>query len=148
MLFRSVELQPQLKSLLPTAEIIVITAHKISEIAVEVLKAGAWTYLNKPFFTESLLSAISSAITARYIKMILKELDKNIQETIIPFRDRLEMFKEYHLSNAKDPNHSISLEKMYYFCPEFKHTKKTNVEKIPAGLSTNDLLMWISQNFV
>jgi two-component system C4-dicarboxylate transport response regulator DctD len=45
--------------------VLLVTGHGDVQMAVEVLKAGAWDFLTKPFDADALLAAVARAITAR-----------------------------------------------------------------------------------
>ncbi|MFC1752840.1 response regulator [Thermoproteota archaeon] len=140
------DLMPKLQEIHNEAEIIIITAFKITNIAVQVLHSGACTYLNKPFSKTKLLETISRAIQFKYLKNILKELDKK-PESPLPYMTRMEMFKEFY-QNRQTQNKGIAVGELYVFFPEFKREAALDNEQIPMDLDAQeDVYFWLESRF-
>src|SRR5262245_56555688 len=94
-------LLPKLKSEVPSANVIVVTAHGNERIAVDAMKAGAFEYLTKPVDLEELSLVVERAIEHQQLKDNLSfirnreqqssgldriigdsEVTKNLKETI------------------------------------------------------------------
>lgn len=60
-----VEFFRRLRDMDPELPVVLMTGHGNIEMAVDVLKAGAWDFLTKPFAPESLLAAVERAARAR-----------------------------------------------------------------------------------
>lgn len=131
------ELMIDLKALHPEAEIIVITAYEISEIAVDVLKKGAWTFLNKPFLKMDLMAALASAIQASTLKKVLNELELNIIHEVLPLGARVAMFKELFAKRAK-LEEPVLFEDLLIFVPELeaKIGDRTQIMDITTDVDT------------
>ncbi len=75
------------KHLNPEAVCIIITAYATVESAVEAMKAGAFTYLKKPFSKEDLLLALKEAECVYGLKrennLLRQELQRRYEETIL-----------------------------------------------------------------
>lgn len=61
------ELLPQLRAEVPTARMIVMTAHGNERIAVDAMKAGAFEYLTKPVDLDELKLVVDRAIDQRQV---------------------------------------------------------------------------------
>jgi DNA-binding NtrC family response regulator len=59
------ELLKELKDLIPTMEVIILTGHGSIESAKRTTRAGAYEYLQKPCELDELLSAITTAYSKR-----------------------------------------------------------------------------------
>ncbi|MCP4050455.1 MAG: hypothetical protein GY730_07095 [bacterium] len=68
-----VDLTPLLKNMHPDSETVIMTAYKISDIAVQCYRNGACTYINKPFPGPLLFKAISRALQRKYLKKYQEE---------------------------------------------------------------------------
>jgi len=79
-----VELIKDLKDLDPDSEIIMVTAIKEVQIAVQAIKSGAFDYLVKPFVVEDIRIAVSRAIENRGLKRQAGYLKSELQR-IQPF---------------------------------------------------------------
>src|ERR1700719_2401310 len=79
------ELLRQIKSRLPTTEVVIMTGHGSIESAVEAMKSGAYDYIQKPFRVEEL-------------RMLLRRMEENsrlVQEHRV-LRERVETDQELH----------------------------------------------------
>lgn len=76
---KGTELVQQLKGMDPDTLVIVITAFGSIESAVELMRAGAFTYLTKPFRTDEILLNVSRALEQRGLRRELQRLRKEVQ---------------------------------------------------------------------
>jgi DNA-binding NtrC family response regulator len=76
----SVNMLKSLKSMLPDAEIIIMTDHSITEEAAEAMKSGAWSYLVKPISLEQLKLTINRALEKRQLAATMKHLQEQAIE--------------------------------------------------------------------
>jgi len=63
-----IDVLKKIKALDPRIEVIMVTASKDVNLAVEALKSGAYDYIIKPFETEALLSTVAKAIERQDLK--------------------------------------------------------------------------------
>ena len=84
-----ISLMTELHAVNPEMPVIILTGHASVETAVEAMKKGAYSYLNKPFNTPELLLQIERALENRRLNseiQRLKELMK--KDTILPISSR------------------------------------------------------------
>ncbi len=78
------------KNINPHIEVIVISAIKDINMAIEAMKAGAFSYLLKPFYLEEVLSNVKNALERRRLRL------QNIE-----YRQHLEMLVEERTKKLK-----------------------------------------------
>ncbi len=78
------------KTINPHIEVIVISAIKDITMAIEAMKAGAFSYLLKPFYLEEVLSSVKNALERRRLRL------QNIE-----YRQHLEMLVEERTKKLK-----------------------------------------------
>ena len=76
----SMNMLKSLKSILPDAEIIIMTDHSITEEAAEAMKSGVWSYLVKPISLEQLNLTINRALEKRQLAATMKHLQEKAIE--------------------------------------------------------------------
>ncbi|MCP4050633.1 MAG: response regulator [bacterium] len=136
---------PELQKLHPEAEIIVITAYQITEIASKVLRMGACGYINKPFFDHTLKAAMSKALRAKLWKQILVELNqKPAPDNPFPFKQRIFLFEDYYLSRI-EAGYKVTFCELYYFFPALEGAKPENMY-LPNDIKKGDMLFWLANN--
>lgn len=113
------DLLPILKQRYPDCEVIVMTAFQISDIAVDVLKNGAWMYLNKPFKVEDLLQKISGGLQVKALKSMIQELEFDVIQKIAPLHHRMGMAREF-FKNRQGKNEDVLGCELLLFMPELK----------------------------
>ncbi|WP_313443355.1 sigma-54 dependent transcriptional regulator [Novosphingobium sp.] len=64
-----IDLFRQLHERDPELPVILVTGHGDIEMAVQMLKAGAWDFLTKPFAPDALIAAVNRAATARALTL-------------------------------------------------------------------------------
>lgn len=64
-----IDLFRQLHERDPELPVILVTGHGDIEMAVQMLKAGAWDFLTKPFAPDTLIAAVNRAATARALTL-------------------------------------------------------------------------------
>ena len=128
-----IELLPILKEKYPQAEIIVITAFQISSIAVEVLKGGAWSYLNKPFNSSDLLVTIANAIQVSSLKKVLADLELNVLPETLSLQDRIGLFQELYTRRGMSQQPTTYRE-LLLFSPELASRIPNTEEPLPKGI--------------
>jgi len=84
------ELARSAKEISPHIEVIVISAIKDINMAIEAMKAGAFSYLLKPFYLEEVLSNVKNALERRRLRL------QNIE-----YRQHLEMLVEERTKKLK-----------------------------------------------
>ena len=68
-LVSGIDLFRQLHDRDPELPVILVTGHGDIEMAVQLLKAGAWDFLTKPFAPDTLIAAVRRAATARALTL-------------------------------------------------------------------------------
>jgi DNA-binding NtrC family response regulator len=76
----SMSMLKSLKSMLPDAEIIIMTDHNVTEEAAEAMKSGVWSYLVKPISLEQLNLTINRALEKRQLAATMKHLQEQAIE--------------------------------------------------------------------
>ena len=69
-----------LRSMLPDAEVIIMTDYNVTEEAAEAMKSGAWSYLVKPISLEQLKLTINRALEKRQLAASVKHLQEQAIE--------------------------------------------------------------------
>lgn len=69
-----------LRSMLPDAEIIIMTDHNVTEEAAEAMKSGVWSYLVKPISLEQLNLTVNRALERRQLAATMKHLQEQAVE--------------------------------------------------------------------
>ena len=99
------DLAREAKKKLPFLEIIVISAIKDITMAIEAMKAGAFSYLLKPFYLEEVLSNVRNALERRrlriqnleyrqHLEMLVEERTRKLKYTLQALRNSyLEILK-------------------------------------------------------
>lgn len=114
------KLMPTLKEMHPEAEIIIITAYRETDVAVEVFKNGAFTYLNKPFDEMDLINTLNEALKIRYLKQCTKELTGEESKSDIfatNIMPRIEKFTELYQDRIANGLH-VSIKEFNVLFPE------------------------------
>ena len=138
-------LLPRLQELHPEAEIIVITAYRETEIAIEVLQKGAFTYLNKPFSPDELIATIMEALFNKYVKQIADELgERNLPEEN-SLMGRIHSLSQ-HYNEKREQGERIAVKEVASFFPELKSKNLASEEFLPDTLA-DGLLFWLANNF-
>ena len=75
-------LMQEVKKISPSTECIIITGHASKETAIEALKLGAYSYLQKPHNNEELLITIERAIKKRGTEIALRESEDKYRSLI------------------------------------------------------------------
>ncbi len=76
----SMSMLKSLKSMLPDAEIIIMTDHNITEEVAEAMKSGVWSYLVKPISLEQLKLTIDRALERKQLAATMKRLQEQAIE--------------------------------------------------------------------
>jgi DNA-binding NtrC family response regulator len=127
------KLLPQIQKEINDAEVIIITAFEIVEIAVNTLKNGAYDYLNKPVLKEDLFKTILKALIKKRIRQLLPSLDKEIFRKEETFSSKIAMLTDLYQSK-KHNNENILMEDIYIVFPELKNTCIPDRLVLPYGL--------------
>ncbi len=97
------------KTISPDIEVILITGHATVEVAVEVMKEGAFEFIQKPFNKNTVLRVLKKAIEKqnlvmenRYLHERLKDIEIHNQVIgkSLPFRNLMEMLSQVAPSTA------------------------------------------------
>ncbi|KPH59316.1 sigma-54 dependent transcriptional regulator [Novosphingobium sp. ST904] len=79
-----IDLFRQLHERDPELPVVLVTGHGDIEMAVQMLKAGAWDFLTKPFAPDTLIAAVTRAATARGLTLENRRLRAMAQDTDAP----------------------------------------------------------------
>ena len=102
------DLLGQIKTLYPTVEVIIMTAHADGETGVEAMRKGAFEYVAKPFEMDEMILVVKSAVERISLKNNVKELREKLQEnysikSIIGISDEIKnVFKQITMVGKKD----------------------------------------------
>ena len=138
---RGNDILPNIKKKYPDCEVIITTTLEISEIAVDVLKKGAYQYISKVFSLSDLMQQIFSAMQLKTLKEILRELDISILQKFIPLESR-KLFAETVISSTKN----WKIHNVLNFVPELKPhilKLKSPVNEIKKMSSKNELFSFL-----
>src|SRR4026208_2317706 len=81
------EMLDQIKTELPKAQVIILTAHDSLHNAIESIKRGAYHFISKPYAAEELLSLVEKALEKQSLLQEAEELRERTEE----LEGRLEM---------------------------------------------------------
>jgi DNA-binding NtrC family response regulator len=139
------EIFPELQAFQPKAEILVVTAFKITEIASKLLRQGACGYLNKPFHYHTLDFAITKALKAKKWKKILVELNqKPTEENPFPCKARVECFEKYYFKSLEEKK-EVTYHQLYYFFPALEGAMPDD-DSLPSDIKIGEMLAWLGTN--
>lgn len=113
----SMSMLKSLKSMLPDAEIIIMTDCSVTEEAAEAMKSGVWSYLVKPISLEQLKLTINRALEKRQLAATMKHLQEQAIE-------------KYRFENIVAAN-----EKMLHALELAEQASKSNIPVLITGES-------------
>ncbi|MFN2540807.1 MAG: sigma-54-dependent transcriptional regulator [Chthoniobacterales bacterium] len=90
---QGLETLDQIKTVFPSTQVIILTAHDSLNNAIESIKRGAFHFISKPYAPEELLSLIEKALEKR---SLLRERDELRQKTR-QLEQRLELVQTRHV---------------------------------------------------
>ena len=73
------EMLDRIKTELPKAQVIILTAHDSLHNAIESIKRGAYHFISKPYAPEELLSLVEKALEKQFL---LREAEKLREKTV------------------------------------------------------------------
>ena len=115
------KLLPKIKELHSSLPVVIMTAYREVDIAVETLREGALDYVNKPFYKMDILNTISKALQKKYLMQDLPA----IKEFSLP-QDKVERIRLNLLGeigqNRIYEGKSVLMSDIYAFYPELKRS--------------------------
>ena len=145
--YSGIDLLPMLQERAHEAEIVIITAHNITAIAVNVLHLGACIFLTKPFLESILLKSVATALRTKVLKKYLNELGEIIScdRPEFPFDLKFNMLVEFYKSSVQK-GVSVTLGQVYTIFPTFAGCGHPEEEKLPMDIDPKYLLDWLAYN--
>jgi len=117
---------PLVKNKRPKAEIVVVTAHQLSELAVSALKSGALTFLCKPCFKTELLTTVAQAMQIHSQKQVLSELENKALPVLLTLPERKALLDDI-LEFRKQQKMATTCAELLWLLPELEpHFKAPN----------------------
>ncbi|MFC1770435.1 response regulator [Candidatus Margulisiibacteriota bacterium] len=138
------KLLPKLKEISSNFEVIVLTAYKIVDIAVDTLQHGALDYVNKPVDEEELLAKIRKAVRSRLLKLILPNLSEEIISETLPKEKRIKVLEDLYLKKKK-ANKPFCMGDIYLFFPGLKDSMIAEDKVISRKTLDDGLLLYIEK---
>lgn len=137
------EILPDLKELLPSSKIFLVTAYKIIDIAVESLQVGAYDYINKPIDHHTLRKNIEKALE-QYHRDKLQLIKTYLEFNSHDFEIRVTSFK--HLIASRDAeNLPVLYKDLYFLFPEITEKPIFEHTPIPKPFIANGVEFLIAQ---
>ena len=103
---------PQIRALNPHVQVVMLTAFKDTDIAIQSMKLGACDYLNKPSKQSIIMEKVQNALK-------IKQLSIN-HETEVPYYERIKLFDDLWES-AEEHGKTLLYHDLYLFFPEASH---------------------------
>lgn len=140
------ELLPILKKEHPDSEVIVITGFKQTDIAVNVLSNGAYTYINKPFEYEDLEATIEDAIQAKFLKKFLTEVGElpSIEDETSSIMTQVKEFTAFYRDKVRNKD-SVYMKDVLGFLPTVESIYLKEDEAIPSDISDDEMIFWLAK---
>jgi len=126
------EILPELKQLLPSSKIFLITAYKIIDIAVEALQCGAYDYINKPIDHVSLRQKIKKAVED-YHRDKLQVINTYLEFNSSDFDLRIHRFQGL-IEDRQKQRKTILYKDLYFLFPEITEKPVFEQTEIPRHL--------------
>ncbi len=145
--YSGIDLLPMLRERLPGAEVVVVTAHNVTGIAVEALHKGACIFLTKPFLENRLLKSVAAALRTKVLKKYLNELGEVItcERPVHPFELRLNLLVDFYKSSVRKKT-PVTLGQVYTIFPTFAECGHPEEEELPMDIDPGHLLDWLVCN--
>lgn len=142
--YSGIDLLPMLRERLPQAEVVVVTAHNVTGIAVEALHRGACIFLTKPFLENRLLKSVAAALRTKVLKKYLNELGEVItcERPVHPFELRLNLLVDFYASSVQKQT-PVTLGQVYTIFPTFAECGHPEEEELPMDIEPERLLDWL-----
>ncbi len=144
-------IMPKIQKSHPEAEIVVMTAYRETDIAVEVLDRGAFTYLNKPFDPEDIVVTFNEALMMKYLKQIVVEVGdhpaKYDESNLIV---RIRAFEDYYIARI-DEGEKVFVKELYSRFPGMILKGFGEEDALPCDIcktmsEEDPVLYWLASN--
>ncbi|MDA1354261.1 MAG: response regulator [bacterium] len=110
---KGTELYPKLRNINPAAAVVVFTAFEESDIALKLIREGAYNYINKPYKELDLWNMLCRA----WIKHTWPFYENKIEIQELSFAQRL-YFMNYLFNKRRDQDQPIYINDVYSLFPE------------------------------
>ncbi|HDH53782.1 MAG TPA: response regulator [Nitrospirae bacterium] len=145
--YSGIDLLPMLQERVHKAEIVIITAHNITGIAVNALHLGACIFLTKPFLEGILLKSVATALRTKVLKKYLNELGEIISydQPGFSFNLKLNMLVDFYKSSVRK-GVPVTLGQVYAIFPTFAKCGHPEEKELPMDIDPKYLLDWLAYN--
>ncbi len=137
-----VDVARELKTIHPECQIVVLSAFDFLDKAVDVLKEGAFDYINKPVLKEDLIIALKSAVRLFQMQTLKKEALSGVfygqltYEEKIYFLECIYEFKE-HIGDF------MMIKDFYCFFPKIKSMNMPDQMALPSTITKDKLFAFV-----
>ena len=114
---KGTELYPQLRSINPSAEVIVTTAYQEATVAEQLFRDGVFDYTNKPYEQDVLFAKIDQAIRYKHCLALLPVLAEKLKNKLLSREVRLAKLDEFCKRKLAKNKH-LSMAELVTFFPE------------------------------
>lgn len=114
---KGTQLYPKLRSVNPSAEVIVTTAYQEPSVAEQLFRDGVFDYTNKPYDQEVLFTKIDQAINYKYCLALLPVLAEKLKTKLLSREVRLAKLNEFCKRKLAQNKH-LSMVELVSFFPE------------------------------
>jgi len=141
------DLIPHLRVHNPQIDIVILTAYKDKDYAINTLREGAFDFINKPILKENLLATIQHVSDKRYYSKILFDLILTLKNSL-SFQYRLSLLEEFLIKQHNKGVLFADPEDIMFFFPELQIYQRLNSNPqlnmpIPSNLKGNTLQNYI-----
>ena len=138
-----VDLLPELRSMSPDLQVIVITAFEFVDIAVQTLRNGACDYINKPFLKSQFLQTVEKALQKKFLEKDLPQMVKSFVENHLPYQFKIEILDELR-QNRRQNGEGMVMEDIYAMFPELRKTCIPDGLTLPETVLSDGLTTFVS----
>jgi DNA-binding response OmpR family regulator len=125
-------------------EIIVVTAFKELDLAIDALKKGASDYFNKPYSPVKLRLAISKVAQRLYFKKYLSMIEDHIVQYRLPYKIKLYLLNvlcERKQLKQKD----VLMSDVYKFFPELTDLNMSENMVVPKSVMEDGMIIFVEE---
>lgn len=122
--------------------VIIMTAFKEIDIAIQALQLGANDYINKPFLKDQLFNSISKCLHINYMQKLLPKLQQWITENVISENKKMSLLQECSQTHLQN-NTPLTMKELYAFFPELRNDRFDDNFCVPEDIITEGFLPFL-----
>lgn len=138
------ELISHIKALAPEAEIIIITAFELVDIAVKTFREGAFDFITKPVLKDELLKVIRQSHHKRFLKHILPRIGEDLLQKQLPKSTKIKLLTGI-LENRNLEGRTLCMKDIYLFFPGLRESHIPGDLPLPKAVVQKGLSQFLSE---